>query len=67
MKTDIYTKAMLTVIALCLVVLTLRETPLISTANAQGYRDGVRITGVDSYAFQYAGPLHVICDRGCEK
>jgi hypothetical protein len=35
MKTDLYTKSILTVIAACLLSIVFRGTPLISTAHAQ--------------------------------
>jgi hypothetical protein len=66
MKTDFYTKTILTVIAICLMVIVYRGTSFISVAHAGPYdTQDVRITGVNSYAFQYAGPIHVICDSGC--
>ncbi|MDE1892569.1 MAG: hypothetical protein KGI13_08765 [Betaproteobacteria bacterium] len=66
MKSDIYTKFILTIIATCLVVIVIRDVPLIKTAQAYGDQS-VRIESVSSYAFQYAGPLHVICDSGCTR
>jgi len=49
MPTDTYTKAVLTVIAACLVILVVRGTPLVGTAHAQGDKvlavDIVRIGG----------------------
>ncbi|MDC0574532.1 hypothetical protein OAO39_01235 [Pirellulaceae bacterium] len=53
MKTDLYTKTLLTVIAICLVCLvTQKDLPLLPTANAAtvnqaGIQD-VRIVGVDA-------------------
>ena len=35
MKIDLYTKVVLTVIAVCLVLLVFRDQPLVPTANAQ--------------------------------
>ena len=61
---DRYTKAVLTLIAACLVALMAREFLPIREAHSQSNR--VYIEGVSSYAFQYAGPMHVICDSGCK-
>jgi len=59
MIVDRYTKAVLTVIALCLVINVLRDTPLVKRAFAQSGPVHVIVDSVASYAFQYAGPLHV--------
>jgi hypothetical protein len=63
---DRYTKAVLTVIAVCLVVIIMRDIPIVKQAAAQsGGPVHVVVDSVMSYAFQYAGPLHVNCDSGC--
>lgn len=57
---DRYTKAVLTVIAVCLVTLVFQKTDLAKPAHAQ--QNGpvhVIVDSVASYAFQYAGPLQV--------
>jgi hypothetical protein len=61
---DHYTRAVLTVIAACLVILVVREFSPVREARSQSNR--VHIDSVSSFAFQYAGPLHVICDSGCK-
>ena len=55
---DWYTKAVLTVIAACLLVIALRGVGP-SPAQAQMGQTHVVIDSVSSYAFQYAGPLEV--------
>jgi hypothetical protein len=58
MKTDLYTKAMLTVIAVCLCLLVVQRTPLISEAHAQS-QVHVWLDGSNAYSLQFAGPLAV--------
>jgi hypothetical protein len=64
---DIYTKAVLTVIAGCLLVIAFRGAPPIGTANAQlGTQVGpthVIVDRIASFALQYAGPLKVNCQN----
>ncbi len=58
MKIDFYTKSVLTVIAIALSIIAVKNT--IPSAKAQ--TDGpvhVIVDDVSSYAFQYAGPLEV--------
>jgi hypothetical protein len=58
MKIDLYTKAVLTVIAACLFLLVIQKSPLISEARAQGQgQTHVWIDGSNSYALQFAGPI----------
>ncbi len=59
---DRYTKAVLTLIAISLVVIAVRGFD--NAANAQ--QAHVYIDGASSYAFQYAGPMHVVCQEGCK-
>lgn len=57
---DRYTKAVLTVIAVCLVTLVLQNTDLVKPAHAQ--QNGpvhVIVDSAASFAFQFAGPLQV--------
>jgi hypothetical protein len=65
MKTDFYTKAILTIIAICLLSIVLRENALIGAAHAQSQAHVV-VDSASAYALQFAGPLHVICDSGCK-
>ena len=55
---DWYTKAVLTVIAACLLVIAFRSVGT-SPAQAQMGATHVIIDDVSAYAFQYAGPLRV--------
>ena len=57
---DQYTKAVLTVIAACLVILVIRG--LGGSANAQQTQH-VYIDGASPNALQVAGPMHVICNN----
>jgi hypothetical protein len=60
MKADIYTKVVLTVIALCLLRIAAYNSPLISKAEAQGTGQvHVWIDGSNGYALEYAGPIAV--------
>jgi len=59
---DRYTKAVLTVIAICLVWNIVAGTN-VGRAVAQSGPVHVVIDSVSSYAFAYAGPLHVNCDN----
>jgi hypothetical protein len=58
MKTDLYTKVALTVIALCLLLNLATKSTLISEAQAQQQMH-VWIDGSNSYSLQYAGPISV--------
>lgn len=66
MVVDRYTKAVLTVIAACLVINVLRDASVVKQAFAQTGPVHVIVDSVFPYAFQYAGPLHVNCDSGCK-
>jgi hypothetical protein len=66
MGVDRYTKVVLTVIAFCLVINILRDSPLINHAFGQTGPAHVVIDNVASFAFQYAGPLRVNCESGCK-
>ena len=57
---DRYTKAVLTVIAVCLVWNIVTGTSVQRAIADTGH---VVIDSVSSYAFAYAGPLHVVCDN----
>jgi hypothetical protein len=67
MMTDRYTKAVLTVIATCLVVIAVRDLPFLRSAEAQTPMHVVldQINGTAfQYAFQYvAAPLPVKVER----
>jgi hypothetical protein len=56
MKIDLYTKAVLTVIAVCLFLLVIQKSPLIGEARAQGVAH-VWLDGSNSFALQFAGPI----------
>ena len=58
MKTDLYTKVVLTVIAVCLFLIVIQKSPLISQAQAQG-QTHVWIDGSNGFALQFAGPIAV--------
>jgi hypothetical protein len=47
MRIDAYTKTMLTIIALCLMWICVRDLPLLSNAQAQSSAQEVKIVGVD--------------------
>ena len=59
MRSDHYTKTVLTVIAGCLLVIAFRGAPPIGPAQAQSGPVHVVVDSVASYALQYAGPLQV--------
>jgi hypothetical protein len=59
---DYYTKAVLTVIAVCLGLLVVRGITG-ESAVAQSGQVHVIIDSANSSAFQYAGPLRVTCDN----
>jgi hypothetical protein len=59
MKTDLYTKVVLTVIALCLLLSVVQKSTVISEAQAQSGPVHVWIDGSQSFALQFAGPLAV--------
>jgi hypothetical protein len=50
---DRYTKAILTVIALCLVIVVIRGNPPTTTAHAQSGPVHVIVDSVEQFAFQY--------------
>ncbi len=56
MNTDLYTKAVLTVIAVCLFLIVIQKSSLISEARAQG-QTHVWIDGANSFSLQNAGPI----------
>jgi hypothetical protein len=56
---DRYTKVVLTVIAVCLVILAFSDIRPITKANAQTGPVHVIIDSTASFAFQFAGPLQV--------
>jgi hypothetical protein len=58
MKTDLYTKVVLTVIAACLFLIVCQKSPLIREAQAEGQMH-VWIDVSNAYALQFAGPLAV--------
>lgn len=47
MRIDTYTKTMLTIIALCLLWICVRDLPLLSNAQAQSSVQEVKIVGID--------------------
>ena len=53
MFADFYTKVVLTVIAICLVVIVFRDTSFVKQAFAQSGPVRVIISDVDQFAFQY--------------
>jgi hypothetical protein len=59
---DRYTKAILTVIAACLVLLVLRGHPMVP-AHAQSGPMHIVIDGSSSQALP--GPIVVVCESGC--
>lgn len=61
---DCYTKAVLTIIAGALIVLSCENVKLLNPAHAQSSGPiHVVVDSVASYAFQYAGPLAVHEER----
>jgi hypothetical protein len=56
---DRYTKAVLTVIAGCLLVIAFRDVAPIGKATAQSGPVHVIVDSVASFAFQFAGPVQV--------
>jgi hypothetical protein len=50
---DLYTKAVLTVIAACLVCIVLRDSPLVKQAFAQSGPVHVIVDSVSQFAFQF--------------
>jgi len=56
MKIDLYTKVVLTIIAICLLALAGKD--FVLPSYAQNTID-VNIVGADPSVFQYAGPLEV--------
>ena len=60
MKTDLYSKVVLTVIAVCLLRIAAEKSPLISEAQAAATGQmHVWIDGSNAYALTYAGPIAV--------
>ena len=59
MNADTYMKAVLTVIAVCLVWICVRDVTLVKPAQAAGPMD-VNIVNSDSHALQFAGPIRMI-------
>jgi len=59
MKTDLYTKAVLTMIAVCLPLNLVTRSTLISEVQAQQQQMHVWIDGSNSYSLQFAGPIAV--------
>jgi hypothetical protein len=60
MKTDLYTKVVLTIIAVCVCLIVIQKSPLIGDAQAQQQQQvHVWIDGSNSYSLQYAGPIAV--------
>jgi hypothetical protein len=55
MKTDTYTKIVLTIIAICLVVIVVEDIPIVEEANAQSAGGGVVSVDLVSIAGQ---PFH---------
>ena len=62
MKSDTYTKVVLTIIAAALIVNLFKDTPVISTVHAQ--EDAVRIQKVDLVSDNGMPLSHVISDSG---
>jgi hypothetical protein len=65
MNIDRYTKVVLTIIALCQCIIVIRDVPVIKDVMAQNGPVHVVIDSVNSFAFQFAGPLQVKCTSGC--
>jgi len=60
MKTDLYTKAVLTIIAVCLFLIVIQKSPLIGDAEAQQQQQvHVWIDGANSFSLQWAGPIAI--------
>lgn len=58
MKTDLYTKVILTVIAVCLAVIVIEDIPIVETANAQtGGPIDVNLVSIDGKSFSRHGGL----------
>jgi hypothetical protein len=60
MRPDLYTRVVLTIIAVCLLLSVIQRSPVMSDAMAQQQqRVHVWIDGSNSFALQFAGPLQV--------
>jgi len=65
MKTDLYTKTVLTVIALALAVIASQDLGLVGRAEAVGYGEGqkVRVTNLKTKTNGFGELLHVYCEN----
>lgn len=68
MKTDRYTKIILTIIATCLLWICVRDiglapAKLFASPAAHAEIIDVNIVGAEAYALTYAGPIHVRVDN----
>ncbi len=65
MKTDLYTKTVLTVIALALVVIASKDLDLVGRAEAVGYGEGMKvmITNLKTKTNGFGQLLHVYCEN----
>jgi hypothetical protein len=61
--TDRYTKLVLTIIAVCLVVMVVRDIGLVGKAGAQRGLTSVSIEDVSKYAFSSITPIRVSCEN----
>jgi hypothetical protein len=64
MTIDLYTKVILTVIAVCLAINLMHDAPIVKQAFGQS-PTLVHVVGVNSNALQGVTPIHVSCDAGC--
>ena len=65
MKTDLYTKTVLTVIALALVVIAWNDSNPVSRAEAVGYGEGMKVvvTNLKTTSNGFGQLLHVYCEN----